>query len=71
MTDVSRLPVPEPPVAQLDPWILVARVMHDLARDAIKSTFTTARTSDAVRAAVELLEALGVRPAVPDAPEQG
>jgi hypothetical protein len=50
----------------MDPWIVVARVMHDLARDATKSSFAGARFGDAVRAAVDLLEALGVGAVVAD-----
>jgi hypothetical protein len=59
-------PPPEPPLPYLDPWTLLTRVCHDLARDAVKSTFTDARLSDAVRAAASLLEALGVRPMIAD-----
>jgi len=69
MADVPVLPIPEPPIPHLDPWIVVSRVCHDLARDALRSDFTEARLPDAVRAAVELLEALGVAALIPDPDE--
>lgn len=60
------LPIPEPPTPQLDPWTLVSRTCHDLARDGIKTTFDDAKFSEAMHAAVDLLQALGVSAHISD-----
>jgi hypothetical protein len=55
-----------PGSASCDPWSIVDLVTHDLSRRGIKSRFgSEADLSMAAESAARLLEALGLRPAVP------
>jgi hypothetical protein len=57
----------EPEHPHADPWGIVHLVMHDLAAHGIKSRFgDEADTATAVRAAALVLDALGIRPRIPD-----
>ena len=71
MAVVPALPIPEPPIPQLDPRTLVSRTCHDLTCDGIKTTFDDAEFSKALRAAVDLLQALGVSAHITDEPDFG
>ena len=62
--EISGDRIREPEYPAYDPWAVVSVVIHDLATHAVKSRFGD--LSGAAIIAADLLEALGVRPVIPE-----